>query len=103
MDMFSEPEFFVPLIVNLALGFVVALCSRKIVWSLVSCSVIPFVVVVVRYANIFDDLGSSSREGVGFGLAQAVLYVLIPGLVACWFGSFLGILARRFRTTHDDA
>jgi large-conductance mechanosensitive channel len=99
MDMFLEPEFFVPLIVNLALGFIVALCSRRIVWSLVSCSAIPLLVVIVRYADIF----SGSGEAVQFGLMQAFMFVLVPGLAACWLGAFLGLFVRRLRAKHDDA
>jgi hypothetical protein len=99
MDIFSEPEFFVPLLVNLAFGFIVAVCLRSITMSLVCSSLIPFIVVGVRYADIF----SGSSEAIQFGLMQAFMFVLLPGLVASWLGAVLGFIVRRFRAKHDDA
>ena len=100
LDILIEPEFLVPLIVNLVLGFVVALCLLKIVRALVICMAIPFVVVMVRYVSVFYGLGSS-HEVVGCGFAQVILTVLTSGYVACYLGCLLGFLTRRFRPVRD--
>ena len=99
MDMFLEPEIYVPLLVNFAFGFIVAACLRNITMSLVCGSLIPFIVVGIRYADIF----SGSSEAIQFGLMQAFMFVLVPGLVASWLGMVLGFIVRRLRGKLDDA
>jgi hypothetical protein len=88
-----HPAFFWPLVLDLCLGVVVGLWSKRVLWRVIAIPGIAFTVALVRsfqFGNIFTQSGESG------GWAMLCIMQLAPaGLIACGLGILFGCLLRR--------
>jgi hypothetical protein len=93
IEFILHQAFFGPLVLDLCLGVIVGLWSKRVLWRVLAIPSIAFTVALVRsfrFGNIFTQSGESG------GWAMLCLMQLAPaGLIACGLGILFGYLVRR--------
>jgi len=96
-----EPDVYWPLLIDLALGFAVAVFTRRIAWCFLDWLFTPFIVAVIYVGPHIIELWNKSSEGTGSWMVAGIV-LFVQGIVVCGIGNLLGYLLRQLVSSRRD-